>query len=364
MYASCIHCHAPLGANDALEHFPVGRRLAFDPAKGRLWVVCAGCRQWNLTPLEERWEAIDEGERLFRDTRLRASTDNIGLARLRDGTELVRIGAPQRPEFAAWRYGDRFARRWLLNAPVAAVGTAGASAIKFGLFNPLMQLGAVPALLLAGGVGLAGLVRRSRVIVRLRSPGEETVHLTQAHIETLRFVPDEDAEEGWHLRVKRPPPGRRGRYFREKHPEMVLRGPDAARVAAQLLPRLNRTGGRRGTVARAVEVLELYGDAAGVFRKASRYDVEWRNRSRFARLRDISTPDLEEGTQSAFLSAPTPVRLAAEMAAHEAQERAFLEGELDDLTDRWREAEEVAAIADSLTLPPAVITQLERLRLR
>ena len=57
MYATCMFCNGPLGRNDALEHFPVGRRLAFDGEKGRLWVICPSCARWNLTPLEERWEA-------------------------------------------------------------------------------------------------------------------------------------------------------------------------------------------------------------------------------------------------------------------------------------------------------------------
>src|SRR3954462_9534206 len=111
MYTTCLFCNGDLGRNEVIETFPVGRRLAFDAARGRLWVVCRRCERWNLTPLEERWEAIDECERLFRDTRLRVSTDQIGLARLREGLELVRIGAPQRPEMAAWRYGDQFGRR-------------------------------------------------------------------------------------------------------------------------------------------------------------------------------------------------------------------------------------------------------------
>ncbi|HEY7569129.1 MAG TPA: hypothetical protein VH762_16225, partial [Gemmatimonadaceae bacterium] len=110
MYATCLFCNKPLGNNEALETFPVGRRLAFDAAKGRLWVVCRQCERWNLTPLDERWEAIEQAEKLYRDTRRRVATDNIGLANLRDGTTLVRIGQPQRPEFAAWRYGDQFGR--------------------------------------------------------------------------------------------------------------------------------------------------------------------------------------------------------------------------------------------------------------
>ncbi|MCL4864678.1 MAG: hypothetical protein KJZ47_02215, partial [Gemmatimonadales bacterium] len=111
MFTTCIYCHQPLGQNEAIEEFPVGRRLAFDSAVGRLWVVCRNCERWNLSPIETRWEAIEECERAFSMTRMRVSTDNIGLARLPEGLELVRIGAPQRPEFAAWRYGDQFGRR-------------------------------------------------------------------------------------------------------------------------------------------------------------------------------------------------------------------------------------------------------------
>src|SRR5687768_11214253 len=94
MYSTCLYCKGKLGANDMLERFPIGRRIAFDAAKGRLWVVCAACARWNLTPIEERYEAIEDCERLYRSTYVRISTGNIGLARMRDGLELVRIGAP------------------------------------------------------------------------------------------------------------------------------------------------------------------------------------------------------------------------------------------------------------------------------
>src|ERR687894_3656 len=140
MYHTCLFCHGDLGANESVEHFPVGRRLAFDAAKGRLWVVCPRCARWNLTPLEERWEAIEQCQRLYRGTRLRVSTDNVGLTRLRDGLELVRIGEPLRPELAVWRYGDQFGRRRRRNllragAGLVAVGTivAGGAAMGIGV---------------------------------------------------------------------------------------------------------------------------------------------------------------------------------------------------------------------------------------
>lgn len=55
MYATCVYCHGPLGANEVVEHCPVGRKLAFDAARGRLWAVCPRCTRWNLSALEERW---------------------------------------------------------------------------------------------------------------------------------------------------------------------------------------------------------------------------------------------------------------------------------------------------------------------
>jgi hypothetical protein len=50
------------------------------------------------------------------------------------------------------------------------------------------------------------------------------------------------------------------------------------------------------------------------------------------------------------------------MAAHEDHERAAVEGELALLEQAWREAEEIAKIADDLTLPDRVRAALARLR--
>ena len=129
MFKTCMFCKRPLGSNEVVESFPVGRRLAFDAAKGRLWVVCRKCRRWNLTPLEERWEAVEDCERLFRETKLRTSTEHIGIARHPEGLELVRIGKPLRPEFAAWRYGDQFKRRLRLAVAGGVVAGAGGVAL-------------------------------------------------------------------------------------------------------------------------------------------------------------------------------------------------------------------------------------------
>ena len=55
-------------------------------------------------------------------------------------------------------------------------------------------------------------------------------------------------------------------------------------------------------------------------------------------------------------------RLALEMALHEDVERAALQGELGELERAWREAEEIAGIADDLLIPDGVTGALDKLR--
>jgi hypothetical protein len=56
------------------------------------------------------------------------------------------------------------------------------------------------------------------------------------------------------------------------------------------------------------------------------------------------------------------MRLALEMAAHEDIERRAMEGELTLLEAAWRDAEEIASIADSLLLPGAIDKKVEGLK--
>ncbi len=185
MYSTCLFCNRPLGENEVVENFPVGRRLAYDASKGRLWVVCRRCERWNLSPLESRWEAIEECERAFSNTRLRVSTDNIGLARLPEGLELVRLGNPLREEFAAWRYGDQFGRR---RRRAIAYGTAAAAA-----GGAIIVGGAAAGITMGGGgYGFFQLFRwiaNERVAVRLRDPDGEQIRVQVKHLQQSRILP-------------------------------------------------------------------------------------------------------------------------------------------------------------------------------
>ena len=59
---------------------------------------------------------------------------------------------------------------------------------------------------------------------------------------------------------------------------------------------------------------------------------------------------------------PTAGRLALEMATHEDSERRALEGELHILEEAWKEAEEIAGIADDMFLPASIDEDLARLK--
>ena len=191
MYTACIFCHRDLGRNAVVEAFPVGRRLAFDAARGRLWVVCPHCARWNLTPLDERWEAIEDCERRFRATRVRVSTDNVGLARLSEGLELVRIGRPLRPEFAAWRYGDRFGRRRRRQQLVVAGGTVAALGAGFagGALVGGAALFGVAAIRVAVWRALGGR-RPDEIVACVPGPGDGRVVVRGAHLAGVRVWGD------------------------------------------------------------------------------------------------------------------------------------------------------------------------------
>jgi hypothetical protein len=63
-----------------------------------------------------------------------------------------------------------------------------------------------------------------------------------------------------------------------------------------------------------------------------------------------------------FSALPRAITLALEMSAHEDIERRAMEGELAMLEATWREAEEIASIADDLLVPEAVERWLVEVR--
>ncbi|MFQ5689413.1 MAG: hypothetical protein ACE5HQ_03975 [Gemmatimonadota bacterium] len=338
MYSTCLFCNRSLGENEAIEHFRVGRRLAFDSAQGRLWVICRRCERWNLSPLEIRWEAIEECERRFHDTRVRVSTENIGLARLPEGLELVRVGKPLRPEFAAWRYGDQFGRR---RRRAIAYTTAGATA------GGLLIAGGVAAgVSMGGGWWMIGHLieqwRNERTVARLRDEYGAPIRVQYKHLGTSRLL-ETDAGPGWALQLEHAEGWGRGRSRRSEL--LVLQGDEAVQVAGQLMARVNRAGGRKRTVQAAVRRIEQAGHPEAYLKQAAREADYLRAHGGVPRRRRYVK---EPGS---LRQLPSESRLALEMATQEQAEREALEGELMALEAAWRHAEEIAHIADNLLVP-------------
>jgi hypothetical protein len=344
VYSTCLFCNENLGRNEVIEQFPIGRRLAYDAAKGRLWVVCRKCERWNLTPLEERWEAIEEAERLFSSTRLRVSTDNIGLAKLREGLELVRIGSALRPEMAAWRYGDQFGRRRRKHLIVSSAGVAAIGGI--------LILGPGTGVIAGGGWGMWQLAqglhnayqnRRTRLTLKL--PGDSrVVTLRKQHLDHTTLT--RDADGGWTLNISYDPRGK-WEIAGQGWEMLAIRGDPAVRIAGQVLPKINASGAKPTQVQEAVRLLERHTHPFEFFSREAR---------------EIPTKRRRPGRAERIARFPLEVRLALEMAAHEEQERRALEGELALLEAAWREAEEVAKIADDMFVPDSTVARLEQLK--
>lgn len=364
MYSTCLFCNGPLGTNDDIAAFPVGRRLAFDPARGRLWVICTQCGRWNLSPLEDRWEAIDACERLFRGTRLRFSTDNIGLGRVSAHLELVRIGPALLPEIASWRYGARIDRYAAESNGKRRNGTLmhrGAALPKW-----IARRAAAALAGYATSVGLSDEAmlrlrtfrRGDAVLARTIDESGAPIVIRYAHLGAAELIrPDRDAP--WRLVVA--------------HDGGIARLSEGAglRTAGKMLASLNFGAASNAEVQHAISKLDEAGDRDGYFTRVASLAL----RTRWGRVPDAPDEGLIEPASSSFAERialqlanrsfwgrggtgsdeTTPLfrlppvdRLALEMASNEDIERRALEGELASLAEAWREAEEIAHISDQL----------------
>ena len=327
MYTSCLICHGDLGRNEILKSTQIGQRFAFDSRNGRLWVICRRCSSWNLSPIEERWEVIDELSEAFEHTHWRYATEHVGLAELKSGVHIVRIGGPSLREFAAWRYGRRLAvRRTRAGAHAAAVGVLAGGTLAFASG---LALGA-SALALGGYVTLffGGSIRSNRSNIVASIPledAEAAVGLTREDLRYLRVARAGESIRDWRLDTQD------GTHFDGQSRDQAL---------ALVLPLINRWGVSREEQNEAIRLLQERGGSEGYL------------------------ASLRERNLETLWSWPRVDRFAVEMAANESVERQALEGELRLLRRAWNEADALAAIADSLLIPVPVEDRLLRLKTR
>lgn len=341
MFDHCLFCHAALESNQTLERFPIGRRLAFDARKGQLWVVCSSCRQWNLVPVELRWEVIEDCQREYRDSAQVVSTENIGLAQVSDDLEVVAVGEPTRLEFAAWRYGSRLTARWEARRRVMRLGVLSGGAV--GLVTAL-AVAPVVGIASAATAGVMGglLTREALVAIRGRKhiaavPVESDywIRVAGRDLPNVRVEPSY-ALRSWFLRVIGDGDRYREAELYEVSPELGVP------TLALVMPTINRLGGRSEQIERAIQLVEENPDPK--------------------RLVYAATKGLGHGRPHHLQKMPAVARLALEVSTQEDMERLAAEGELKVLERAWKEAASLAEISDSMLEPSFVSVRLRRLK--
>ena len=346
MYSDCLRCNRSLGRNTELARLPVGRRIAFDSTKARLWVVCPSCDQWNLVPIEERWEALEECEKVVAEAATRVDGGGLGVARTAGGIELLRANGISNADIANARYGHRIANRQrLLQVSFAALGVlAAAAGIRATLSSGSPLVGVY--------IGIAAAYWLFHI---WRNPPRGWVRVVRTTGQSTIVWP-------WQLREVRlaaPAPN--------KLPELVLpglgaevrlRGDEAVDFLTAFLPKVNGADCVDASLGRAISMVSE-AEAQG-----RRLITEVR-RKRSRRKRPPPQENLRPWQRIAMWMVHRPLvdiapedRLALEMAVMEEAEQRELTRYAKSLTQALEDEGEIAELADDLLTPPQVQARL------
>lgn len=176
-----------------------------------------------------------------------------------------------------------------------------------------------------------GEVRRAQRVVRKYALTGVRGTVAKSKNVSIRIIRSEEAP-GWGLR------------FAHETRIRDFHGREALHIAHLVSPLVNIEGGDKDFVRMAVREIELAGSPEKYF------------------SRILSFTEKKQWQYGGIAEYPNEMRLAFEMASHEETERVAMEGELAQLENDWREAEEIAAIADNLFLPQAVTDFIARHR--
>jgi hypothetical protein len=336
MYQRCLVCNTPFPPNEALEHFPLGKRVAFDPGKGRLWAICKECKRWSLAPIEERWEALDELEKLVRDkAKLLSQTDNIALLRA-EGMEIVRVGRANLTEQAWWRYGSELTSRRKKYKTLSTAGAVGAGAAIWGglatggmtfiaawiLWDKLP--GTIPQA--ARWFRFGGDVWRGRS--RCPRCGFKFVRVPYRNRGNL-ILNHTDVEDPTSISYRCP--------TCQDHREggLHLQGREAEHTLRRVLAYHHFEGASERTVTSATRLIQEAGSPS-----------------------DLTRILLKDGKRLGSLGRTGGIAL--EIAANESSEQRLLEMELNELEAHWETEEELAAIIDGELTPLPLLETLRR----
>lgn len=324
MYRTCAFCNGNLDGDGGPSGLGVGRRLAFDEWKGRLWVICPKCSRWNLAPLDERLERIEALARAAGEGRVAAATEHVALIRWRT-YDFVRVGKPQRLEFATWRYGERIrARRreqlkFVVPVTVAALGLAVAVNVAAGGSLGVFVWN-MPNMARMMYTGMVGRRRVGLVEPPICERCGTVLELRAKHVAYARVV--RQAQVDMALILSCPTCHTEG---------AMLVGHEAQVALRQGLTYLALARGSRQRAEDAARLVESAGGPDQLINDVARRELT---------LRSLAAER----------------RLALEMAVDE-------QVEVEELERHWKEAEEIAEIADgTLSSDPQLEQELDRIR--
>ena len=332
MYDSCLFCSSGLGSNQEIEHLPVGKRVAFDPGRGRLWVVCPRCGRWNLCPFEERWEALEQSERLARTSAVREEGEELSLLQHPSGLSLIRVGRPSLSELVSWRFARSLVwrRRGFAALTVGVIGAGG-----------IALLGGAAGTVAAMGISFFAFGKTLRdqnsPAVRMETKDGRRLEIPAgaARGATLRSVEGEPVLE---VDFRR----KNGRLQPDPH---RIDGPDILHFLTLAMPYVNEEGASERMALDAASAIQQRGGREQFLTSVLRDRELLEGAVLRKRLAGVHR-------KGVLAKLPRPVRLAVEAASHVEQEERALAGELEGIVAEWREAEQIAEISDALLEPP------------
>ncbi len=337
MFTQCLVCHTPFPSNEELEYFPTSTRVAYDAVRGRLWAVCRSCKRWSLAPIEERWEALEELEKVVTDrAKLLSQTDNVALLRA-GNLDVVRVGRANLTEEAWWRYGQELTRRAAKHQKLTFIGTAAAGAAIVGGWatggigwlgawllweNAPQQVTQAARWLRYGGSAWRGKRQCARCGQIFRNI---------AYRDRTQVILSPGAGEGDALSVTQRCPACGDLEEGGLH----LRGKEGEYVSRRLLAYHHHTGASEKRVRSATRLIEEAGSPE-----------------------DLTRIVIKEGRRLGALQRTGAIAL--EIAANDTVEQRLLELELAEIEAHWKEEEELASIIDGELTPLPLLEGIRR----
>jgi len=337
LFTNCLVCHTPFPPNEELEYFSTSTRVAYDGGRGRLWAICRTCKRWSLAPIEERWEALEELEKIVKDrAKLLSQTDTVSLLRAGE-LEVVRVGRANLTEEAWWRYGRELTHRAANHQKLTFIGTAAAGAAIAGGWA-------------SGGIGWLGawflwenapqqLAQAARWLRFGGSAWRGTRHCTRcgqlfrsvAYRDRTQLILSPGTDERDALSVTQRCPGCGDLEGGGLH----LGGKEGEYVSRRLLAYQHHTGASEKHVRSATRLIEEAGSP-----------------------RDLTRIVVKEGRRLGDLQRTGAIAL--EIAANDTLEQRLLELELAEIEAHWEEEEELASIIDGELTPLPLVERIRR----